>query len=84
MLALAPRGAAPLDAVAGLCAIGAVAANPPRDWGGMRVPAALLGLLLLWGGLSALWAIEPARSLVKDLQLAGLFGRRSCWPPLRA
>ena len=32
MLALAPRGAAPLDAVAGLCAIGAVAANPPRDW----------------------------------------------------
>ena len=73
MLALAPRGAAPLDAVAGLCAIGAVAANPPRDWGGVRVPAALLGLLLLWGGLSALWAIEPARSLVKDLQLAGLF-----------
>ena len=44
-----------------------------RDWGGLRVPAALLGLLLLWGGLSALWAIEPARSLVKDMQLAGLF-----------
>ena len=27
----------------------------------------------MWGGLSALWAIEPARSLVKDMQLAGLF-----------
>ena len=34
---------------------------------------ALLGLLLLWGGLSALLAIEPARSLVKNMQLAGLF-----------
>ena len=33
----------------------------------------MLGLLLLWGGLSALWAIEPARSLIKDMQLAGLF-----------
>src|SRR5581483_10755343 len=73
MLALVPRGAAPLVAVAGLCAFGALLANPARDWGAVRVPAALLGLLLLWGGLSALWAIEPSRSLVKELQVAGLF-----------
>ena len=73
MLALAPRGAAPLVAVAGLCAFGAVAANPPRVWDALRVPAALLGLLLLWGGLSAFWAIEPPRSLIKELQLTGLF-----------
>ncbi|MGD9615378.1 MAG: O-antigen ligase family protein [Alphaproteobacteria bacterium] len=73
MLALVPRGAAPLAAVAGLCAIGAVAADPPRGWSGLRVPAALFGLLLLWGGVSGLWAIAPARSLLKVLQLAGLF-----------
>jgi protein-S-isoprenylcysteine O-methyltransferase Ste14/O-antigen ligase len=73
MLALVPRGAAPLVAVAGLCAIGAIAADPPRDWGGLRVPAALFGLLLLWGGLSVLWAIEPERGLIKDMQLTGLF-----------
>ncbi len=73
MLALAPRGAAPLVAVAGLCALSVVAANPPRNWGGLRAPAGLLGLLLLWGALSASWAIEPARSLIKEMQLMGLF-----------
>jgi exopolysaccharide production protein ExoQ len=78
ILALVPRGAAPLVAVAGLCAVPVIAANrvrgwPVREWHRLRVPAALLGLLLLWGGVSALWAIEPARALVKDLQLAGLF-----------
>jgi O-antigen ligase len=73
MLALVPRGVAPLAAVAGLCAVGVIAADPSRDWRGLRVPATLLGLLLLWGALSAAWAIEPARSLLKDLQLAGLF-----------
>ena len=73
MLALVPRGAAPLVAVAGLCAFGVLAADPPRDWSRLGAPAALLGLLLLWGGLSVVWAIEPVRSLVKDMQLAGLF-----------
>ena len=76
MLALVPRGAAPLAAVAGLCAAGVVAADAGArrlGAGGCGSPAAIFGLLLLWGGLSALWAIEPARSLMKDLQLAGLF-----------
>ncbi|MGE3784331.1 MAG: O-antigen ligase family protein [Alphaproteobacteria bacterium] len=88
LLALVPRGAAPLGAVAGLCAAGAVAAglpalSPPSRWAmgrwaagrwaALRVPAALFGLLLLWGGLSALWAIQPAHSLMKEIQLAGLF-----------
>ena len=56
-------------------AVGRPLAEPWRlhGWAALRVPAALFGLLLLWGGLSALWAIEPARSLVKDMQLAGLF-----------
>ena len=42
-------------------------------WAALRVPAAIFGLLLLWGGLSALWAIEPARSLMLEIRLAGLF-----------
>ena len=75
MLALVPRGAAPLAAVAGLCAIG----DPSRPiqpcalGAGCGFRRRYSGLLLLWGGLSALWAIEPARSLMKDMQLAGLF-----------
>jgi O-antigen ligase len=68
-----PRGAAPLAAVAGLFATGVIAAAPRQDWRGLFVPAALLGLLLLWGGLSALWAIDPARALYKALPIAGLF-----------
>jgi hypothetical protein len=73
VLALVPRGAAPLVAVAGLCAVGAVAATPLHRWRALRVPAVLFGLLLLWGGLSASWAIGPAHALLKELQLAGLF-----------
>ncbi len=78
MLALVPRGAAPLAAVAGLCAVGMIAADPPGRWSperwrALRVPVAIFGLLLVWGGLSALWAIEPARLLLKEIQLAGLF-----------
>jgi O-antigen ligase len=73
LLALVPRGAAPLAAIAGLFAIGVIAADPWRDWRGLLVPAALLGLLLLWSGLSALWAIDPARALYKASQIAGVF-----------
>ncbi len=39
----------------------------------LRAPAALLGALILWGGLSAAWALDPWRSLVIDARLAGLF-----------
>jgi exopolysaccharide production protein ExoQ len=73
LLALVPRGAAPLAAVAGLCAIGIIAADPPRRLDALRVPAAILGLLLVWAALSAVWALEPWRTLVKDAQLAALF-----------
>jgi O-antigen ligase len=78
MLALVPRGAAPLAAVAGLCAVGTIAADAPGGWSperwrALRVPVAIFGLLLVWGALSALWAVEPARLLLKEIQLAGLF-----------
>lgn len=72
MLALVPRGAAPLVAVAGLCAAGVIAADPLRRLAGLRIPAAILGMLLAWGALSAVWAIDPWRSLGLDARLAGL------------
>jgi O-antigen ligase len=68
-----PRGAAPLAAVAGLCAIGMIAALPRRRLAALRVPAVILGLLLVWAALSATWALEPWRALLKDAQLAALF-----------
>jgi O-antigen ligase len=73
ILALVPRGAAPLVAAAGLCAAGLLAAAPPPRFAGLRQPAALFAVLLLWGGLSAAWSIDPGRSLVLALHLAGLF-----------
>ena len=33
----------------------------------------ILAGLLLWGAVSTLWALDPARSLVLDLRLAALF-----------
>jgi len=73
LLALVPHGAAPLAGFAGICAAGLIAANPPYDFPTLRVPAAILGALLLWGALSAAWSIDPGRSLVMAARLAGLF-----------
>jgi O-antigen ligase len=73
LLALVPHAAAPLAAFAGLCAAGLVAANPPYRLTALRTPAALLGALVAWGALSATWSIDPSRSLVLDVRLAGLF-----------
>jgi exopolysaccharide production protein ExoQ len=74
LLALVPHAAAPLAAVAGLCAAGLVLATPPYRFAALRHPAVLLAALVLWGGLSAAWSIDPWRSMVLDLRLAGLFG----------
>ncbi len=73
LLALVPHGAAPLAGFAGLCAADLVAAHPPCRIAALRHPAALLGALLLWGALSAAWSIDPGRSLVLEMRLAGLF-----------
>ena len=73
LLALVPHAVAPLAAIAGLCAAGIVAANPPYRFAALRVPAACLAALLLWGLASALWSIEPQRSLILELRLAALF-----------
>lgn len=72
LLALAPHGAAPLAAVAGLCAAGIIIASPPVDFASLRLPAACLVALLAWGLVSALWSINPQRGLVLGIQLFGL------------
>jgi O-antigen ligase len=73
LLATVPHGIAPLAAFAGLCAAGLLAASRPLRLLRLGIPAAILAGLLLWGAVSALWALDPARSLVLDLRLAGLF-----------
>jgi O-antigen ligase len=73
VLTLTPRGAAPLAAVAGLLASGLVLARPRPGLGVVLPPAALLGALVAWGGLSALWSIDPGRSLLLAARLGGLF-----------
>jgi len=73
ILALVPHGVAPLVAVAGLCAAGLVIANPPHRLASLRLPAICLLALLAWGAASATWSVDPQRSLLIDLRLAGLF-----------
>lgn len=73
VLVLAPRGAAPLSAVAGL--LGLVLALPAGGavWRKLLAPAALLGALLGWGLVSCLWAVDPVRSLEMTARLTALF-----------
>jgi O-antigen ligase len=73
ILALVPHGVAPLAAFAGLCAAGLLVQSGSWRVPALLAPAAMLGLLLVWGVASAIWAIDPARSLILDLRLAGLF-----------
>ena len=73
MLVLASRGVAPLAAVAGVCALGVALPGGTDAWRRVRGVAVLLGALVGWGLLSSLWAIEPRRSLIIALRLAGMF-----------
>jgi len=73
LLALVPHGAAPLVAFAGLCAAALTLARPPCRLQALRYPGMILAALVVWGGLSAAWSIDPWRSLVVDARLTGLF-----------
>jgi exopolysaccharide production protein ExoQ len=73
MLVLVPRGAAPLAAIAGLFGFALALPAGLTIWRSLAVPAALLGALIVWGLFSCRWAINPARSLVMAVRLAGLF-----------
>jgi exopolysaccharide production protein ExoQ len=73
ILVLASRGAAPLAAVAGVCALGLVADNLAIAWQRVRRLAPFFAALVVWGLISSLWAIEPQRSLLMSFRLTGLF-----------
>jgi O-antigen ligase len=74
LLVLVPRGIAPLASVAGLFAAGLILSTSRPVWRrGLAVPAGLVGGLLVCGCVSALWSIDPLRSLDMTARLAGLF-----------
>ncbi len=74
LLVLVPRGMAALASVAGLCAAGLVlSTSRNRLSPALTLPAMLLGCLLLWGTASALWSVDPIRTLAVAARLAGLF-----------
>src|SRR5271155_3749990 len=73
ILVLASKGAAPLVAVAGLCALGLAAPQGEVAWrrgGGVTL---LFAAWVVGGLLSPLGASEPRRSLLIALRLAGMF-----------
>jgi exopolysaccharide production protein ExoQ len=72
LLVLAPRGAAALAAVAGVCAGGLVLSGRGPLRRGLVAPAALFGALVAWGTFSAVWASAPWLSLNLAARLAGL------------
>ena len=73
ILVLASRGAAPLGAVAGVCAFGLAVPNSAAAWRRVRGWAPLFAALIVWGLASELWAVDPQHSLSIALRLAGLF-----------
>jgi O-antigen ligase len=74
LLLLVPRGMAALASAAGLCAACLVLSTERKRLSpAFLLAAMLLGGLLLWGAISALWSVAPLRSLAVALRLAGLF-----------
>jgi O-antigen ligase len=75
LLVVVPRGIAPLASVAGLFGAGLLLSRDRQCvWrSALAVPAALLVSLLVWGAVSAVWALDPLRSLEQAGRLAGLF-----------
>jgi O-antigen ligase len=74
LLVVLPRGIAALVSAAGMCAAGLVlSTNRIRPTRILLVAATLLGCLLLWGTASAIWSVNPMRSLVVAGRLTGLF-----------
>jgi O-antigen ligase len=74
LLVLVPRGLAALASVAGLFAAGLVLATSRKvRLRNLARPAGLAAALLVWGCVSALWSIDPWRSLDLTARLGGLF-----------
>jgi exopolysaccharide production protein ExoQ len=65
---------AALASGAGLCAAGLVlSTGRNRLSPALGLTALLLGCLLLWGAVSALWSVDPLRTLAVAARLAGIF-----------
>ena len=73
VLVLVPHGIAPLVSIAGMFAIGLVLPNGIAAFQAVRIPALLLGALLVWASVSAAWSVDPAHSLLIAARLLGLF-----------
>ena len=73
ILVLASRGAAPLGAVAGVCALGLALQNGAIAWRRVRGWGLLFAAFIVWGLASAFWAVDPQHSLAIALRLTGLF-----------
>jgi hypothetical protein len=74
LLVLVPRGMAALASVAGVCAACLVLATTRERLSlALSLAAVLLGGLVLWGAISALWSVAPMRTLAVAARLAGLF-----------
>src|SRR5262245_47438466 len=73
ILVMAPHGAAPLIAFAGVFALGLAWPFEEEALRRYWSVAVFAALLVLWGAVSALWAIQPERSLLIALRLTGLF-----------
>jgi exopolysaccharide production protein ExoQ len=72
ILVLVPHGAAPLVSIAGALALGLALPNGAGAFRALRLPAAIIGALLLWGAISAAWSVVPAHSLVVAARLLAL------------
>jgi O-antigen ligase len=74
LLVVLPRGMAALFSATGVFAAGLVLSASRRTLSpALRSAAILLGALLLFGAISSLWSVDPARTLTVVARLAGLF-----------
>jgi O-antigen ligase len=72
LLVLAPLGVAPLASIAGVLGFGLVRPHGMVAIQALRLPAALLGALVLWATLSAAWSLVPVHSLLTSGGLLGI------------
>jgi len=73
ILSLSSHAVAPLVAFAGLMALGRAWPLDRAALRTIRIPALLCVALVVWGSISAAWAIDPSRSFLIAARLAGLF-----------
>lgn len=72
VIALAPKGLAPLLGVIGICALGHALALGYKIRMPLNAVSVSLLLFLAWAGLSVFWSIKPQQSIDKLWQLYGI------------